>query len=70
MPVAALVLVSEAEYLDFEASSLERHEFVNGELLAMAGVTIEHKTGLYRAGVDAILLVDSRRRLVDIQHPC
>ncbi|MEJ7731539.1 MAG: Uma2 family endonuclease [Polyangiaceae bacterium] len=31
-----------AEYLAFEEASAERHEFVAGEILAMAGGTIEH----------------------------
>ena len=31
-----------AEYLAFEADSLEKHEFYQGEILAMAGATIAH----------------------------
>lgn len=31
-----------AEYLDQEAASTEKHDFVNGEAYAMAGGTIEH----------------------------
>jgi len=34
--------VSYAEYLATEASSLQRHEFIGGEVVAMAGGTIEH----------------------------
>jgi Uma2 family endonuclease len=31
-----------AEYLAFEEASLEKHEFLNGEVFAMAGGTLEH----------------------------
>ena len=31
-----------AEYLAFEEKSVEKHEFLNGEVFAMAGGTIEH----------------------------
>lgn len=34
--------MTEAEYLVFEATSFEKHHFVNGELIAMAGARIEH----------------------------
>lgn len=34
--------MSYAEYLAFEAASETRHEFVNGEVFAMAGGTVEH----------------------------
>jgi Uma2 family endonuclease len=30
------------EYLAFEATSVEKHEFLNGEVFAMAGGTLEH----------------------------
>lgn len=102
--------ITEAEYLATEASSPGKREYVNGEVLAMAGVSLEHSsvqgnllTGLknrlrgapcsphgpdlrvlgesteshdrvvkvahyrHRATVDAIVLVDSRRRLIEIQ---
>jgi Uma2 family endonuclease len=35
-------LYSEAEYLDLEAHSEMRHEFVDGQLLMMAGETLRH----------------------------
>jgi Uma2 family endonuclease len=31
-----------AEYLAFEAASVEKHEFLNGEVFAMCGGTLEH----------------------------
>lgn len=34
--------MTEAEYLAFEATQLEKHEFVNGEILAMSGVSDAH----------------------------
>jgi Uma2 family endonuclease len=34
--------MTEAEYLEFEASSPDKHELVNGEVIAMAGVSLEH----------------------------
>ena len=37
-------LVTEAEYLELEAGSLEKHEFVNGEIIAMAGASLEHRS--------------------------
>jgi Uma2 family endonuclease len=36
--------MTEDEYLAFERASDERHEFVNGEVFAMAGGTYEHTT--------------------------
>lgn len=35
---------TESEYLEIEATSLEKHEFVNGEIIAMAGVSLEHSS--------------------------
>ena len=32
------------EYLSFEAKSLEKHEYINGDVYAMAGSTAEHNT--------------------------
>lgn len=34
--------MTEAEYLEFERSSEIKHEFINGEVFAMAGATWEH----------------------------
>ncbi|MBK9256187.1 MAG: Uma2 family endonuclease [Saprospiraceae bacterium] len=34
--------VSEYEYLEMEISSLEKHEYYQGEIFAMAGATVEH----------------------------
>ena len=36
--------ITEAEYLAMEAASDERHEFVNGEIIAMSGVSASHST--------------------------
>jgi len=33
-----------ADYLDFERRSTERHQFVDGEIFAMAGESLEHST--------------------------
>lgn len=33
--------MTEAEYLEFEAASPEKHELVNGEVIAMAGASLE-----------------------------
>lgn len=35
---------SAEDYLEFERNSAERHEFLDGEVLAMAGESIEHST--------------------------
>lgn len=35
-------LMTVEEYLAFEETSLERHEFLNGEIFAMAGASLEH----------------------------
>jgi Uma2 family endonuclease len=34
--------ISVEEYLDLEIHSLEKHEYYNGEIFAMAGATVEH----------------------------
>lgn len=34
--------ISEAEYLVMEHASTEKHEFLNGEIFAMAGASREH----------------------------
>lgn len=44
MLARAPALVTESEYLELEAASLEKHEFVNGEVLAMSGVSYHHST--------------------------
>jgi Uma2 family endonuclease len=36
--------MSEQDYLEFERSSPERHEYADGEIFAMSGGTIEHST--------------------------
>jgi len=51
------VWITEAEYLATEASSPEKREYVNGEILAMAGVSFEH------AAVHARLIGGLNRRL-------
>ena len=33
-----------ADYLDYERASTERHQFVDGEIFAMAGESLEHST--------------------------
>ncbi|MBK8054899.1 MAG: Uma2 family endonuclease [Saprospiraceae bacterium] len=35
-------LVSELEYLELEINSVEKHEYYQGEIFAMAGATVEH----------------------------
>lgn len=41
-PAVAVRIDTEAEYLALEGSSAEKHEYVNGEILAMAGVSLAH----------------------------
>ncbi len=36
--------MTEAEYLEFEDKSASRHEYVNGEVIAMTGATVRHNT--------------------------
>ncbi|PIV87967.1 MAG: hypothetical protein COW48_08590, partial [Hydrogenophilales bacterium CG17_big_fil_post_rev_8_21_14_2_50_63_12] len=38
----ALSQLSEADYLDMEARSPVRHEFVGGQAYAMAGASVRH----------------------------
>ena len=45
--------VSEAEYLASEATSETKHEYVNGEMIAMAGVSLEHS--LVQMGLGAAI---------------
>src|SRR6478672_9234040 len=56
--------VSVDEYLDREAKSLDRHEYLNGEIFLMAGGTLDHSTiasnviialGLQLADTDCIV---------------
>lgn len=35
-------LVSELEYLELEINAIEKHEYYQGEIFAMAGATVEH----------------------------
>ncbi len=42
MPVAPLPRMAEAEYLAWEETQTEKHEFVNGEIVAMSGVSDAH----------------------------
>ena len=39
---AARAGLSEQEYLEFERSSPEKHEYADGEIFAMSGGTAEH----------------------------
>jgi Uma2 family endonuclease len=42
MPRQADPFVSDDEYLEREANSIHRHEYLNGEMFLMAGGTLEH----------------------------
>lgn len=42
MAIPARSLVTEAEYLAFEDAQPNKHEFVNGEIIAMSGVSMAH----------------------------
>lgn len=55
-----LARMSYAEYLAFEASSSTKHEYVNGEVYAMAGGSIEH--GALAVAVSTALSVALRDR--------
>jgi len=57
---ARKLLLSYAEYLEQERSSENKHEFLSGEVFAMAGGTIEH--GRLCSRVTAALLVGLRGR--------
>ncbi|MCZ8234473.1 MAG: Uma2 family endonuclease [Inhella sp.] len=39
---AAKALMSGAEFLDWEQAQTERHEFVEGQIVAMAGAEARH----------------------------
>jgi len=54
-----------AEYLDLERYSNVRHEFVRGQILAMAGGTPEH--GTFAANVIAVLSTQLRDRPCRVQ---
>ncbi|MBM4367702.1 MAG: Uma2 family endonuclease [Deltaproteobacteria bacterium] len=43
MSTARALRYSEAEYLAMEETAVERHEFINGEILAMAGASLGHE---------------------------
>ena len=51
-----------AEYLVFEEKSVEKHEFLNGDVFAMSGGTIEH------AGLAAAISIALGTALRD--RPC
>jgi Uma2 family endonuclease len=40
--MTAILRTSEADYLALEAGSESKHEYVNGEVIGMAGATLEH----------------------------
>ncbi len=42
MQALAYHYISEAEYLELEEDSLEKHEYFDGEIFAMAGATADH----------------------------
>lgn len=42
VPTRPVARMSYAEYLAFEAASETKHEYINGEVFAMAGGTVEH----------------------------
>jgi Uma2 family endonuclease len=44
MATQANPFVSVDEYLEAEANSLDRHEYLNGEIFLMAGGTLDHST--------------------------
>ncbi len=52
MPLPAVNTVTEAEYLEFEATAEGRHEYVGGEIFAMTGTTLTHNELVYRAVTD------------------
>ncbi|MCA9560748.1 MAG: Uma2 family endonuclease [Myxococcales bacterium] len=57
MSTASVARVEVADYLALEATAETKHEFVNGEIVAMAGATLEHeavKVGLSTALVAAL----------------
>lgn len=57
LPVARM---SYAEYLAFEATSSTKHEFINGEIYAMAGGSIQH--GAIAVAVSTALSIALRDR--------
>jgi Uma2 family endonuclease len=50
MPAAAIARMSYAEYLAFEAASETKHEYVNGEVFAMAGGSLTHAALMMAVG--------------------
>jgi Uma2 family endonuclease len=60
MMTARKPMMTYEEYFAFEDKSVERHEFLNGEVFAMSGGTIEH-AGLI-AGVTSALMQAVRDR--------
>lgn len=53
--------MTEDEYLAFERTSDERHEFVNGEVFAMAGGTSNHSTVMMSIGAELRFALRKRR---------
>jgi Uma2 family endonuclease len=60
MPAAHRPVVTEPEYLAFDLAHEGKHEFVNGEIVAMAGVSWNH--GLLQGNVQTALAVRLRGR--------
>jgi Uma2 family endonuclease len=53
-------VATEDEYLAFERSSSERHEYVNGEIIAMAGGSPRHAALTARVGRDLGIQLEGR----------
>jgi Uma2 family endonuclease len=51
MHAAAIAKMTEAEYLAYDLLHEGKHEFVNGEVIAMAGATLAHSTIQMNLGV-------------------
>ena len=67
MPEPAVVTPREmtlAEYLAFEETALERHEFHDGEVLAMSGGTFDHA----RIGMNLNIMLGNRLRGTGCQN--
>ncbi len=60
MPARPLRRMTEAEYLAWEADQEDKHELVNGEIVAMSGASPEHST--IQANLIAALVLRLRGR--------